>query len=153
MFVLFLYGGEEEIRTLEPLLTVTRFPVVRPRPTRRLLHGRRRSTWRHGLVYHTFRKKASGFCKKTPQSLEFSSITRKTVLKRTGKPEGSPVEFNVYRNRNYPDCLRQVPIRQVLRGKADRIPRRETPSCGRDCRDRLHPAPHTLCPERSNPRL
>lgn len=25
-------GGEEEIRTLEPLLTVTRFPVVRPRP-------------------------------------------------------------------------------------------------------------------------
>ena len=31
-------GGEGEIRTLEPLLTVTRFPVVRPRPTRRLLH-------------------------------------------------------------------------------------------------------------------
>ena len=26
------YGGEEEIRTLEPLLTVTRFPVARPRP-------------------------------------------------------------------------------------------------------------------------
>lgn len=25
-------GGEEEIRTLEPLLTVTRFPVARPRP-------------------------------------------------------------------------------------------------------------------------
>ena len=31
-------GGEGEIRTLEPLLTVTRFTVVRPRPTRRLLH-------------------------------------------------------------------------------------------------------------------
>ena len=26
------FGGEEEIRTLEPLLTVTRFPVARPRP-------------------------------------------------------------------------------------------------------------------------
>ena len=33
----FMFGGEGEIRTLEPLLTVTRFPVVRPRPTRRLL--------------------------------------------------------------------------------------------------------------------
>ena len=33
----FFCGGEGEIRTLEPLLTVTRFPVVRPRPTRRLL--------------------------------------------------------------------------------------------------------------------
>ncbi len=31
-------GGEGEIRTLEPLLTVTRFPIVRPRPARRLLH-------------------------------------------------------------------------------------------------------------------
>ena len=33
-----LYGGEAGIRTLEALLTPTRFPVVRPRPTRRLLH-------------------------------------------------------------------------------------------------------------------
>ena len=33
----FLPGGEGEIRTLEPFLAVTRFPVVRPRPTRRLL--------------------------------------------------------------------------------------------------------------------
>ncbi len=32
-----LFGGEAEIRTLEALLTPTRFPVVRPRPTRRLL--------------------------------------------------------------------------------------------------------------------
>lgn len=32
-----LNGGEREIRTLEPFLTVTRFPVVRPRPTRRFL--------------------------------------------------------------------------------------------------------------------
>ena len=36
-WVSFFTGGEGEIRTLEPLLTVTRFPVVRPRPTRRLL--------------------------------------------------------------------------------------------------------------------
>ena len=28
----FLYGGEGGIRTLEPLLTVTRFPIVRARP-------------------------------------------------------------------------------------------------------------------------
>ena len=34
----FFFGGDGEIRTLEPLLTVTRFPVVRPRPTRRHLH-------------------------------------------------------------------------------------------------------------------
>lgn len=33
----FLSGGEGEIRTLEPFMAVTRFPVVRPRPTRRLL--------------------------------------------------------------------------------------------------------------------
>ena len=37
-YKLLFSGGEGEIRTLEPLLTVTRFPVVRPRPTRRLLH-------------------------------------------------------------------------------------------------------------------
>ena len=34
----FFVGGEGEIRTLEPLLTVTRFPIVRARPTTRLLH-------------------------------------------------------------------------------------------------------------------
>ena len=31
------FGGEREIRTLEPRLTVTRFPIVRPRPARRHL--------------------------------------------------------------------------------------------------------------------
>ncbi len=31
------YGGEGGIRTLEPLLTVTRFPIVRARPATRLL--------------------------------------------------------------------------------------------------------------------
>ena len=34
------FGGEGEIRTLEPFMAVTRFPVVRPRPTRRLLHDK-----------------------------------------------------------------------------------------------------------------
>ena len=34
----FMFGGEGEIRTLEPLLTVTRFPIVRARPATRLLH-------------------------------------------------------------------------------------------------------------------
>ena len=33
----FMFGGEGGIRTLEPLLTVTRFPIVRARPTTRLL--------------------------------------------------------------------------------------------------------------------
>ena len=33
-----LDGGEGGIRTLEPLLMVTRFPIVRARPTTRLLH-------------------------------------------------------------------------------------------------------------------
>lgn len=33
----FCFGGGGEIRTLETLLTPTRFPVVRPRPARRLL--------------------------------------------------------------------------------------------------------------------
>ena len=35
--VLFI-GAEGGIRTLEQLLTVTRFPIVRARPTTRLLH-------------------------------------------------------------------------------------------------------------------
>ena len=38
-FVLFPFGGEGEIRTLEPLLTVTRFPIVRARPATRLLRN------------------------------------------------------------------------------------------------------------------
>ena len=33
------FGGDGEIRTLEPLLTVTRFPIVRARPTTRHLHA------------------------------------------------------------------------------------------------------------------
>ena len=32
-------GGDGEIRTLEPLLTVTRFPIVRARPATRHLHA------------------------------------------------------------------------------------------------------------------
>ena len=36
----FLFGGEGGIRTLEPLLMVTRFPIVRARPTTRLLQTR-----------------------------------------------------------------------------------------------------------------
>ena len=35
----FMFGGEGGIRTLEPLLTVTRFPIVRARPTTRLLQA------------------------------------------------------------------------------------------------------------------
>ena len=34
----FIFGGEGGIRTLETLLTPTRFPIVRARPTTRLLH-------------------------------------------------------------------------------------------------------------------
>ncbi len=37
MWMLLLFGGEGGIRTLEPLLTVTRFPIVRARPATRLL--------------------------------------------------------------------------------------------------------------------
>ena len=33
-----LFGGDGEIRTLEELLTLTRFPIVRARPTTRHLH-------------------------------------------------------------------------------------------------------------------
>ena len=33
-----MFGGEGGIRTLEPLLMVTRFPIVRARPTTRFLH-------------------------------------------------------------------------------------------------------------------
>ena len=35
----FLFGGEGGIRTLELLLTVTRFPIVRARPATRLLQA------------------------------------------------------------------------------------------------------------------
>ena len=38
------FGGGGEIRTLEPLLTVTRFPIVRARPATRLLHAVVRKT-------------------------------------------------------------------------------------------------------------
>ena len=34
----FCFGGDGEIRTLEELLTLTRFPIVRARPTTRHLH-------------------------------------------------------------------------------------------------------------------
>ena len=33
-----LYGADGEIRTLEELMTLTRFPIVRARPTTRHLH-------------------------------------------------------------------------------------------------------------------
>ena len=36
-WVAFLFGGDGEIRTLEELLTLTRFPIVRARPTTRHL--------------------------------------------------------------------------------------------------------------------
>ena len=51
-------GGEGEIRTLEPLLTVTRFPIVRARPATRLL--RISSAFKYiiyqRLKYHTTKK-------------------------------------------------------------------------------------------------
>ena len=46
----FHFGGERGIRTLEPLLTVTRFPIVRARPTTRFLH------WLLGYYTNTFPK-------------------------------------------------------------------------------------------------
>ena len=54
-------GGEGEIRTLEPLLTVTRFPIVRARPATRLLRNCSAQfllfNWR--LKYNTTKK---AFC-------------------------------------------------------------------------------------------
>ena len=43
-------GAEGGIRTLETLLTFTRFPIVRARPTTRLLHIRSRNTNIHFLA-------------------------------------------------------------------------------------------------------
>ena len=51
----FCFGGEGGIRTLEPLLMVTRFPIVRARPTTRLLHIGRR------LLYTVLGEKSSIF--------------------------------------------------------------------------------------------
>ena len=52
------FGGEGGIRTLEPLLTVTRFPIVRARPATRLLRKCSASKilfyWR--LKYNTTKK-------------------------------------------------------------------------------------------------
>ena len=53
--VVLLFGGEGGIRTLEPLLMVTRFPIVRARPTTRLLRIGRRP------LYNDFGKKSSIF--------------------------------------------------------------------------------------------
>ena len=52
----FLFGGEGGIRTLEPLLTVTRFPIVRARPATRLLHRvKMKYAWRslRQLLYYS----------------------------------------------------------------------------------------------------
>ncbi len=53
--VVYLFGGEGGIRTLEPLLMVTRFPIVRARPTTRLLRISQR------LLYITSAKRSSIF--------------------------------------------------------------------------------------------
>ena len=53
-------GGERGIRTLETLLTPTRFPIVRLRPTQPSLHGEcsilaRPSAEQQRLLYQLFR--------------------------------------------------------------------------------------------------
>ena len=65
-FVLFTNGGDGEIRTLEPLLTVTRFPIVRPRPARRHLRMSAVSSTVFNSIY---------------QNVKFCNLFRKVFLK------------------------------------------------------------------------
>ena len=65
-WVLFFYGGETGIRTLERVLAVTRFPVVRLRPAQPSLHpysvGRLATAL---IIYHTYLCLSSIFLKKS----------------------------------------------------------------------------------------
>ena len=45
-----IHGGEEGIRTLDTLMRYTRFPIVRARPTTRLLHVCSRKYISYSLV-------------------------------------------------------------------------------------------------------
>ena len=70
------HGGEGGIRTLEPLLMVTRFPIVRARPTTRLLHIGRRP------LYNDFGKKSSIF-------FSFYKFSQEVRFFRLSYPEAS----------------------------------------------------------------
>ena len=72
----FSFGGEGGIRTLEPLLMVTRFPIVRARPTTRLLRIGRRP------LYNDFGKKSSIF-------FSFYKFSQEVRFFRLSYPEAS----------------------------------------------------------------
>ena len=69
-------GGEGEIRTLEPLLTVTRFPIVRARPATRLLHSVRYKSDTFVpttvLLYHKYLRLSRAFAKKIEKVRKFT---------------------------------------------------------------------------------
>ena len=57
------YGAEGGIRTLEELMTLTRFPIVRARPTTRLLHvwsGKKFSELSAYVLYTLVSEKSRG---------------------------------------------------------------------------------------------
>ena len=79
-----LYGGDGEIRTLEPLLTVTRFPVVRPRPTRRHLHVVIRTVKQspdENSLYRITGIKATPFLQKSCPKRHFFALRAKKGLR------------------------------------------------------------------------
>ena len=69
-------GGEGGIRTLEPLLTITRFPIVRARPATRLLRTKRYAiilsraqTTATAISYHKRAVLSRDFCIFLPKNL------------------------------------------------------------------------------------
>ncbi len=54
-------GGERGIRTLERVLAVTRFPIVRLRPAQPSLHGTVRDHWTATYIISVFHSESSLF--------------------------------------------------------------------------------------------
>ena len=82
-------GGEGGIRTLEPLLTITRFPIVRARPATRLLRTKqyaiilsREQTTATAISYHKRAVLSRDFCIFLPENLFLFRLPKANSAKK-----------------------------------------------------------------------
>ena len=85
----FFRGGEGGIRTLEPLLTITRFPIVRARPATRLLRTKqyaiilsRAQTTATAISYHKRAVLSRDFCIFLPENLFLFRLPKANSAKK-----------------------------------------------------------------------
>ena len=97
------FGGEGEIRTLEPLLTVTRFPIVRARPATRLLRVKTVFTFNSIELYHIAREKSS--------TISFFLENIK-IPRRAGGVRRDALPVRRWRRVRKRDCARRIPSRR-----------------------------------------